>query len=265
MSLRACVLASGSSGNCVLVRGAAGALLVDAGLSRRELGRRLAMAGCEPGEIAAVLLTHEHRDHVGCAAVLSRELGIPVCCSGGTARALDSLWSEGAHCRVVHGGEALDLGGLRVDAWACSHDTAEPLQFGVGDGVAAMAVCTDLGQVDEHVEAALRGRHLVVLESNHDADLLRGGPYPAFLKRRILGPRGHLSNDQCARTLARLAGHGLKRVVLGHLSRENNRPELALEAARTALAAAGHPELPVTCAKQDMIGGWVAVYSGHTC
>jgi phosphoribosyl 1,2-cyclic phosphodiesterase len=265
MSLRACVLASGSSGNCVLVRGAGGALLVDAGLSRRDLGRRMALAGCEPDEVTAVLLTHEHRDHVGCAAALSRELGIPVCCSPGTARALDGLRREGARFCEVRAGQSLELGGLRVEAWACSHDTAEPLQFGVEEDGAAMAVCTDLGKVDAQVEAALRGRQLVVLESNHDADLLRGGPYPAFLKRRILGPRGHLSNEQCAQTLAKLAGHGLKRVVLGHLSRENNRPELALEAARTALAAAGHPDLPVTCAKQDMIGGWVAVYSGHTC
>jgi phosphoribosyl 1,2-cyclic phosphodiesterase len=265
MSLRACVLASGSSGNCVLVRGAGGALLIDAGLSRRELGRRLSDAGCEPDELVAVLLTHEHRDHVGCSAVLSRELGIPVWCSAGTAAGTTALWTDGARYRLLGAGDVLEVGGLRVDAWACSHDTAEPLQFGVEEGAARMAVCTDLGEVTPAVEAALGGRQLVILESNHDPDLLRSGSYPAFLKRRILGSRGHLSNGQCASTLARLADQGLRRAVLGHLSRENNRPELALEAAWTALEAVGCGDVPVTCARQEMIGDWLAVYSGHTC
>jgi phosphoribosyl 1,2-cyclic phosphodiesterase len=265
LSLRVCVLASGSSGNAVLVRGEQGSILVDAGLGLRDMGRRLAAAECDPDELAGVLLTHEHGDHVGCAPALSARLGIPVWCSQGTAAAKAERWTDGARCVQVRAGEVFEAAGMRVEAWACSHDTREPLQFGVEAGAARMAVCTDLGRVSDTVREALRHRHLLILESNHDRALLLQGAYPGFLKRRILGDQGHLSNEQSAELLGQVAGDTLRRVVLGHLSRENNRPELALEAAQGALERAGHGALPLSCARQDVVGEWFDVFSGRTC
>ncbi|MFA7329891.1 MAG: MBL fold metallo-hydrolase [Candidatus Delongbacteria bacterium] len=265
MSLRACVLASGSAGNAVLVRGGQGALLVDAGLGLRDLGRRLAAVECDPDELAGILLTHEHSDHVGCAPSLARRLGIPVWCSRGTAAATERYWTDVTRPLPVRAGEVFEVAGLRVEAWACSHDAREPLQFGVEEGPARLAVCTDLGCVTDVVRESLRRRHLLILESNHDQGLLLKGSYPAFLKRRILGDRGHLSNQQCADVLCHVAGPELRHVILGHLSRENNRPELALEAAGRALESSTHGSIRLDCARQDQVGDWLDVFSGQTC
>lgn len=240
-------------------------MLVDAGLGIREMGRRLAAAECDPDELVGVLLTHEHSDHVGCAAALSRRLDIPVWCSPGTAAGAARHWTPGTRVEHVRAGEVFEVAGMRVEAWACSHDTREPLQFGVEAGSARLAVCTDLGQACGTVREALRRRHLLILESNHDRELLLKGSYPAFLKRRILGERGHLSNGQCAELLGQVAGDELRHVVLGHLSRDNNRPELALAEARTALEAAGHGQVPLNWARQDEVGDWLDVFSGRTC
>jgi phosphoribosyl 1,2-cyclic phosphodiesterase len=265
MSLRVCVLASGSAGNALLVRGPAGTLLVDAGLTLKELGRRLAQADCDPGELVGVLVTHEHGDHAGGAGVLARRLGLPIWLSRGTARAAARQWRGGERLEFVADGARFHAAGIDIEAWSCSHDAAEPLQFGFRAGEASLAVCTDLGHATPRVEECLRGRHMLVLEANHDRERLLAGPYPWYLKRRILGERGHLSNGQSAQLLARVAGADLKGVVLGHLSKENNLPGLALDAAGEALTSRGRADLSLFVAEQDKAGLWLDVFSGRTC
>lgn len=265
MSLKACVLASGSSGNCLLVKGPAGAVLLDAGLTMKDLGRRLSAVGCDADELQGVLVTHGHGDHVSGAGHLARRLKIPVWLSRGTAEESAHRWRGTEELRVVKAGERFTVAGIDMDCWACSHDTREPLQFGFRVGEASAALCTDLGQADATVRKALSQRSLLFVESNHDPDMLRRGAYPHHLKQRILGSRGHLSNAQCAQLLGDVAGPALKGVVLSHLSRENNRPELALESALRALSAGGHGQVQVWVGEADFPGPWLDVFSGHTC
>ena len=259
------MLASGSSGNALLVRGPQGTLLIDAGLGLKDLGRRLAEAECDPEELAAVLVTHEHGDHVGGAGALARRLGLTVWLSAGTAAGSGRQWRGGEKLAAVRDGDEFHAAGIDIEAWACPHDACEPLQFGFRAGGASLAVCTDLGHATPEVERRLSGRHLLVLEANHDRERLLAGPYPWFLKKRILGAQGHLSNQQSAELLGRVAGPDLRAVVLGHLSRENNRPELALAAAAVELERAGRGDLPVHVAEQDKPGLWIDVFSGRTC
>lgn len=265
MSLRVCVLASGSSGNAVLVQGPEGTLLVDAGLTVKDLGRRLARVDCDPGAIAGVLVTHAHGDHVRGAGTLARRLGVPVWISAGAAREAAGQWRGGEELRRVRAGDEWRAAGLDIECWACPHDAAETLQFGFRHGGAAGAVCTDLGHATADVTRRLAGRHFLLVEANHDRERLLAGPYPWFLKRRILGERGHLSNAQCAGLLAEVAWEGLRRVVLGHLSRENNLPDLARRAAEDALVAAGAGGVAVEAADPDAPGPWLDVLTGRLC
>jgi phosphoribosyl 1,2-cyclic phosphodiesterase len=265
VSLKACVLASGSSGNALLVKGPEGAVLLDAGLTLKDLGRRLNAVGCDPDELRGVLVTHGHGDHVSGAGHLARRLDIPVWLSRGTAEESAQRWRGSEDLRVVKAGECFTVAGIDMDCWACSHDTREPLQFGFRVGEASAALCTDLGEADPVVRQALCHRTLLFVESNHDPEILRRGAYPPHLKRRILGSQGHLSNAQCATLLQDVAGPRLQGVVLSHLSRENNRPELALDVASQALAESGFGHVKVWVGDPFTPGPWLDVFSGHTC
>ena len=239
-------LGSGSSGNATLVE--AGGLvpfrlLVDCGLGIRQLCARLGEAGLQPEDIHAVFITHEHGDHIGCARTFCLRYRIPVWMSSGTYAGIGSPDFDGLLHRA-RDAEPIDLGGLLLTPFAVPHDAGEPLQLSCTDGSVKLGVVTDLGHVNEHVLANLMGCNGLVLECNHDNDMLAGSPYPFFLKRRVGGDLGHLSNAAAATIASAVRHHQLKHLVAAHLSLQNNRPELARMAMSQALDC-GHEDIVV--------------------
>ena len=213
------------------MRGGGVNLLIDAGISTKRIRTSLREWGLDLPDITAILVTHEHTDHVSGLKVLTKNFNTPVYASAGTAAAL--LREEacrGGNLRLLPGSGRLDLGELCIRPVPLSHDAAEPVGYRIEGEKSALAVLTDLGILTEAVLNAARGCRFAVVETNHDIAMLRCGPYPAALQRRILGDRGHLCNEAGAELAFRLASAGAKEVLLGHLSAENNRPELALKA-----------------------------------
>ncbi len=236
--MRFCSLGSGSGGNSTLIEASQGIthtrLLVDAGFSMRELVRRLARAGCDPEHVDAVFVTHEHGDHVGCALTFAARYGLPLVTSRGTWRAVAQPDFDPKLLRLVRDGEPMQLGDMTLRPFTVPHDAQEPLQLAVDDGADALGIVTDLGSAPESVATALANCRALLLECNHDEDLLRAGRYPPALKKRILGSHGHLSNSAAAGLLVRCRHARLKAVAAAHLSEQNNTPSLA----RAALAGA---------------------------
>lgn len=223
--MRVCALGSGSSGNALLVEGPQGPLLVDVGLPWREIVARSAKAGLSLTGLEWVIVTHEHADHVRGLDALRRR-GIRVTGRPGTLRALGI---EGAPLEP-----GTELGGVRVVPFAIPHDAAQPIGLRLEANGERVGIATDLGQVTDGGLSALSGCQTVVLEANHDLSMLLAGPYPWPLKLRILGPEGHLANEEAGRAL-RVLGNGLQQVLLAHLSQENNTPALALETVARAM------------------------------
>jgi phosphoribosyl 1,2-cyclic phosphodiesterase len=236
--LRACSLGSGSSGNALVVEARDGAtvtrVLVDNGFNLTQLVRRLARAGLSLDDIDAVLVTHEHSDHVGGVARYARAAGVAVYCSEGTARAA-RLMDRGVQWRELVSGVRQDIGAIVVDPYEVPHDAAEPLQFVFGDGQRRLGLLTDAGEPTTTMVAALRRVDALVLECNHDEAMLRTGPYAAFLKARIAGARGHLSNVQAAALLRQVDCARLQWVAAAHLSMQNNTKQLARESLAAVL------------------------------
>lgn len=239
------VFASGSSGNCLLVSDSGAQVLIDAGISLRRIRDALSRSGFSIQNLDGVLVTHEHSDHISGLKMLVKYHHIPVYAPRTLANRLRGLLPEIEDClRVIPVGEDFGVASLRVTAFHTPHDTDESVGYRVaGEGVFALA--TDMGRVTDEVREALLGADTVLIESNHDEEMLRYGPYPVYLKRRILSARGHLSNADCAQLARQLADAGTRRIILGHLSRENNRPELALAA---SLAALEGTETQLCCA-----------------
>ena len=229
--MRFCSLGSGSSGNATLVEARSGAqvqrVLVDCGLSLRELTRRLAERGCTPDDLQAVFVTHEHSDHVGCVQTLMRKHRVPVWMSEGTWRATCGEHAPPELLRFARDGEPIPLGILELQPYAVPHDAREPLQLTISDGQWRLGILTDAGSETEAMVRALQHCTAMLLECNHDLKMLADSDYPAFLKRRIAGARGHLSNPASAGILSRCLHGGLKHVVAAHLSERNNSPALA--------------------------------------
>lgn len=234
---RLCPLFSGSSGNSYYIGSRSGGVLIDCGRSARQMENMLRLCGIDPLALHAVFVTHEHTDHISGIRVFTKKYGLPVYASPGTLDAI-APGLPGADLRPLTG--PVEAAGMTLEAFPVSHDCAQPVGYRVhtADG-RSFCLATDLGYLSEPVKEALRGCDTVVLESNHDLELLRSGPYPYHLKRRILSKEGHLSNADCAAFLPELAQSGVRRFMLGHLSRENNRPQLALDAALSALTQAG--------------------------
>lgn len=252
MALEYCVLASGSRGNSVWVRGGGVELLVDCGLAARTLEARLASVGRELGAVQAVFCTHGHGDHVGGAAVLARKLGLAIHGTRTTLRCIPGEPPQEALHLFPRTG-VVRLGGLEIRTAPTPHDITGSCAFVVSDGETSLGVVTDLGHPAHPLVEALGDLDGLVLESNHDVTMLREGPYPAHLKRRIESRVGHLSNEQSAAMLLRLAHPGLQHVTLAHLSEQNNDPSLARDEAEAVLArAAGRPNLAVST--QDRAG-----------
>lgn len=246
-------IASGSEGNSLLVSAGGTHILVDAGISARRITAALSSLGLTPGDIAGVLVTHEHSDHTAGLATLTKQYRLPLYASGGTAGALCAKIPHAAdvlHLLPRQG--VLTLGDVQVTVFPTSHDAAESIDFRFDCGGAALGVLTDTGCVTPEAEQALQGVDLLVLESNHDEDWLLSGPYPYYLKQRILGNRGHLSNDAAAALAQRMASAGTRQFVLAHLSRENNTPERARQTMARALAGL---DVSVTVAPRAELSG----------
>jgi phosphoribosyl 1,2-cyclic phosphodiesterase len=237
VSLRFASIGSGSKGNCLVAEVGDTRVLLDCGLSPRETERRLARIGLAPAELSGILVTHEHDDHAGQAYPFAAQHRLPVWLTHGTQVALSESGKVAGDVdtRTIHGRDAFAIGDLEVRPYTVPHDAREPVQFVLSDGAFRLGVLTDIGTSTAHVEATLSGCDALVLECNHDYDMLWGGDYPKWLKERISGPFGHLSNAASEKLLAALDRSRLKHVFAAHLSHQNNRPELAREALARAM------------------------------
>lgn len=260
--LKVATLASGSSGNCTVVSDGQVHILIDAGISARRISQGLKALGLELRHVAGVLLSHEHTDHVAALPVLCRQTAAPLFTAEPTACALCARW-EGLveRFRVFEPGQRFAVGALEVGTFATSHDCACPVGYWVTDGRRKLALCTDTGVVTPQAREGVGGAHTLIGEFNYDPEMLRRGPYPLHLQVRIRGERGHLSNEMGGELAAWAAGQGAERVILAHLSQENNRPGLALEAAKRALGGLGLRERDVelVAAPRNEATGWMEV------
>ncbi len=256
-------LASGSRGNCTFIGDERSGVLIDCGLSTRQIERRMDAVGLR-ANIEAVLVTHEHADHVGAARRLSDRLvvrqgeAVPFYMTMGTRNGLPPQCVPTLR-RRVHTGQSFRIGRFEIEPFAVPHDTVEPCGYAVSLGATRAAVVTDLGRPTRLVETVLAQVDLALIEFNHDLQMLLDGSYPWSLKARVKGPHGHLSNAQGGELLRAGAEGRLRKVALAHLSEENNRPEVALEAAHAAL---GGRSLGVTVALQDAPSERLAVDAG---
>jgi len=249
--MRCTILASGSKGNCVVIEGRAGSLLIDAGLSAKECLLRMGRTGIDAGNIEALLVTHEHTDHIRGVDVLARKLDIPVYGTEGTLSDFLSFRRTSAKPlthHTCHDHERFAVGDFTIEPFSTSHDAKEPCGFLVSVGDIRIGYCTDTGIITPHMHDLLRVCDGIVLESNHCPDMLQKGPYPESLKRRIRSRRGHLSNPAAAACL-RDFGKDVPQVILAHLSEINNTPEKAIGSARDGLGLFYQIEL-VTVATQ---------------
>jgi phosphoribosyl 1,2-cyclic phosphodiesterase len=253
--LRFASLASGSSGNCLVAEAAGTVVLVDCGLALTETERRLARLGLVPSQVSGLLITHEHGDHACGAFEFAAAHRITVYLTHGTLAALKAEGKvlDGVPLSIVNGRQSFFVDGMMVLPFTVPHDAREPVQYVLSDGASKLGVITDVGISTSHVVKMLSGLDALVLECNYDYDMLWNGGYPRWLKERIAGPFGHLDNHESERLLAALDRSRLKHVIGAHLSRENNRPELA----RAALARAmGCEESWISLATQDDGFGW---------
>ncbi len=253
MSLRFASLGSGSRGNATLVEGGDTVVLIDCGFSLREAERRLERLGRSPDDLAAVLVTHEHGDHLQGVFPLARKYGLPVYMTPGTA--LSCRPPRDVRIDTIDAQCSFAVGELDIVPVAVPHDAREPVQFRMGHGGRTLGVLTDLGSISAHVVDSYRRCDGLLLEANHDPGMLASGPYPPFLKRRVGGDWGHLSNGQTARLLAHLETRCIQSLVLGHISEQNNDPELVAEAVAPYTADIGR----VFHARQNEGFDWVNI------
>jgi phosphoribosyl 1,2-cyclic phosphodiesterase len=226
-NLAVCVLASGSKGNAIYISDGFSAILIDAGLSATEIKRRLKSRGLNPKDLNAILLTHEHSDHIQAVGVLSRQLKLPIYLSRNIKKKV-FMGSRAHEIRTFNSDSTFEINSLAVQPFAVSHDAADPVGFTIAQNGSRIGVATDLGTVTPHLKEKLKHCHLLILEANHDPDMLINGPYPWYLKRRIQSHSGHLSNRQSKHLLMQLQHKGLEHVILAHLSQTNNTPQKVL-------------------------------------
>lgn len=221
-------LISGSSGNASFISDGKTNLLVDCGMSGAKLKQALNSIDALPESITALLITHEHIDHTRGAGVISRRYNIPVFATEGTHRNMDAGKLAEENINIVKNGTPFELGSIAITPFSIPHDAAEPVGYTFNISGERCAVATDIGRMNDTILDAVKGCKSVILESNHDIEMLRCGSYPFPLKQRILGEFGHLSNDVAAKTALELVKSGTEHIMLGHLSQENNRPEIAM-------------------------------------
>ncbi len=233
--MRFALLGSGSRGNATLVTKGKTALLIDCGFSARELAARLGRFGMEPTALSAIVVTHEHNDHIAGVGAVARRYKLPVWMSHGSYRGGEKRLGELPQRHNLNCHERFEVGELELQPFPVPHDAREPCQFVVGDGDRRLGILTDAGRSTQHIESCLDNCDALILECNHDPQMLAEGPYPPSLQARVGGPLGHLSNGQSAELLGRLKGDRLQHLVAAHISEKNNLPELATTALSEAI------------------------------
>ena len=236
MSVRFASLGSGSEGNALIVKVGESVLMMDCGFGLAETERRLANTGLCPADLNAIVVTHEHSDHIGGVARFARKYAIPVWLTHGTATAIGIDAPGAALLNYVDPRDAFSVGNIQVTPYFVPHDAHEPVQYVFSDGAVRLGVLTDTGTITEHIENTLSGCEALVLECNHDLDMLMSGSYPAGLKKRVAGKFGHLDNLAAASLLRNIDCGKLRHIFAAHLSKQNNRPEMAQSALADALS-----------------------------
>ncbi len=250
-------IASGSSGNCLYAGSDDTHILLDAGISKKRIEEGLKSSGIEPKDIQGILVTHEHMDHIQGIGVWSRKYHVPIYGTRGTLKAMLTTKSLGKVdeelFREIRPDEAFSIGDLEIHPFSMPHDASDPVSYRVTDGQMHIGTVTDLGYVTNKVEASLKNCDLLYVEANHDIRMLELGPYPYQLKRRILGNYGHLCNEVSGRLIGHLLNERLQHILLGHLSKENNYPDLALQAvlAELKMGFDFDESIPVVVADRD--------------
>ncbi len=265
--LELCSIASGSSGNCICVGSDNTQILVDAGISGKRIEEGLHAFDRCAQDIRGILVTHEHIDHIAGLGVLARKLHIPIYTTEGTKNAILQTKSVGRIdeelIHVIVPGEAFAIGDMEIKSMRISHDAAEPVAYRMNCGSKAVAVVTDLGVYDQSLIDELQQLDALLLEANHDVKMLQMGSYPYPLKQRILGSRGHLSNESSGQLLCQILHDGLQSVMLGHLSKENNYESLAYEAVRLEITMGDNPykaeDFSIGVAKRDTVSPRIRV------
>jgi phosphoribosyl 1,2-cyclic phosphodiesterase len=251
-----CVLGSGSRGNCTFVSADNISLLIDAGFSGIEISRRLEKIGADPSSLSAILITHEHSDHISGAGVLSRRYKIPLWLNTATAATQKKALLNPYKQNIFSTGKYFMINGLTIHPFSVCHDAAEPVGFIIEHQGVCLGYCTDTGIASKLISFRLSKVAGMILEFNHDPDLLKNGPYPLYLQQRIRSKEGHLANADAARFLKSIIHPGMQAVVLAHLSQTNNDPELVMRAVRETLSqgvgTTGQPDISI--ASQDKPG-----------
>lgn len=231
--MRLCSIASGSSGNCIYTGSDQTHLLVDAGISAKKIEAGLRKLQVEGKDIQGLLITHEHSDHIKGVGILARRYGLPIYATAGTIAQMKRMSSLGTIDEGLYHTVCADrkfrIGDVEIEPFCISHDAAEPVAYRFRCGEKSAAIATDMGVYNDYIVEHLKGLDVLLLEANHDIQMLQVGPYPYPLKQRILGERGHLSNESAGQLLCRILHDNMKKIYLGHLSKENNYAELAYE------------------------------------
>lgn len=251
--MRFASLGSGSRGNALIVEAGRTRVMLDCGFGLKDTQFRLSRLKLQPSDLRAILVTHEHTDHVGGVARFARKFGLAVWLTHGTFKSLPNDLFASVDVQLIDDHSLFSINDLEIQPYPVPHDAREPAQYVLGDGQRRLGVLTDVGGSTPHIEATLYGCDALLLESNHDSAMLRDGSYPPSLKQRVAGKFGHLDNSAAARLLAQLAHGNLQHVVAAHLSEKNNQPDLV----REALSAALNCEEDWICvADQDNGVGW---------
>lgn len=254
MAMRVCILGSGSSGNATLVGSATTHILIDAGLSARELDRRLGELQLSAASLAGICVSHEHSDHTAGLRVLHQRHGVRLFGNAGTIEALNGNDNtKDLQWQVFSTGMPFTIGDLHIEPFSVPHDAYDPVGFVVSNGSSRVGVVTDIGVPTSLVRERLRRCHAVVVESNHDEEMLKDAERPWYLKQRIMGRQGHLSNERAANLLAEIATPDLSHVFLAHLSEQCNTEAIAVATMRRKLDQAGHSHIKVSPTYPDRI------------
>jgi phosphoribosyl 1,2-cyclic phosphodiesterase len=265
--MKLCSITSGSSGNCIYVGSANTHLMIDAGISGKRIENGLNQIGLKTADMNGILVTHEHSDHVGGLGVVARRYGIPIYATKGTIRAIKGMKTIGVISDElfieIEADKEFSVDELVIRPFSVSHDAAQPVAYRISRGEKSIAVATDLGKYDDYTIDNLKDLDVLLLEANHDINMLQVGSYPYYLKQRILGDKGHLSNELSGRLLGKLISEKLKAVMLGHLSKENNYEELAYETVRLEISMGDTSykpgDFPIMVAKRDSVSELIAI------
>ena len=260
--MKFCSIASGSSGNCLMAGSSSTTVLIDAGISGKRIESGLNNTGQTLGDVDALLITHEHSDHIRALGVLMRKYGMPVYATAATIDAMKKMTNLGKLpedlFHPVKAGQSFDIGDLSVTPFSLSHDAADPVGYRVSHNGKTFAAATDTGCYDSDLVDNLRDLDVLLLEANHDIRMLEAGPYPYYLKMRILGDRGHLSNESAGKLLSEVLHDRMKRIYLGHLSKENNFEQLAFETVCDEVTSSETPyrscDFNISIASRDVPG-----------